>query len=107
MSYTHLSQSERYQFQRQHKAGLSNRQIAESVAAVRLRSIANFVATWTTATRLPRTRRSVQRRHAASARPRIDEATWAAVDAKLREQWSPMQIVGAGVASISHERIYR
>lgn len=31
MGYTHLSQSERYQIQRQYKAGLSRRQIAEGM----------------------------------------------------------------------------
>lgn len=110
MSYTHLSQSERYRIQRQHKAGLSNRQIAESFgrsATTVDRELRRNADDGHLYTAREAHWRSVQRRHAASAVARIDEGTWKAVETKLREQWSPMQIVGSGVVAISHERIYR
>jgi IS30 family transposase len=49
----------------------------------------------------------VQRRHATSALPRIDVQAWAAVEARLREDWSPEQIAGTGNVAISIERIYQ
>src|SRR5690606_12901452 len=52
-------------------------------------------------------RRSRKRRHDASSLPRIREATWAVVESRLREDWSPEQIAGHGDVAISHERIYQ
>jgi IS30 family transposase len=110
MGYTHLSQSERYQIQRQYKAGLSRRQIAEGMGRAvttisrELRRNANEAGKYTAR---EAHRESVRRRHRASARPRLDAATWKVVEARLREQWSPQQIAGTAEVAISHERIYR
>lgn len=110
MGYTHLSQSERYQIQRQFNAGLSRGQIAaglgrnKSTVSRELRRNAREVGTY--AAREAH-QRSVGRRQAANAQPRIDAPAWATVVAKLREQWSPAQIAGSGVVAISHERIYQ
>lgn len=44
-------------------------------------------------------------------KPRILEETWATVDAKIKEQWSPEQIGGRlaleGKQTVSHEWIYQ
>ena len=52
-------------------------------------------------------RQAVKRRHAASAYPRIGAEAWTKVEARLREDWSPEQIAGAGEVAVSHERIYQ
>ncbi|CAM5272424.1 IS30 family transposase [Rhodanobacter lindaniclasticus] len=110
MGYTHLSQDERYKIQQLRKAGLTNAQVAEALGRSsttvdrELRRNANKAGEYTAR---EAHRQSVQRRHAASSCPRIDAAAWGRVEARLREQWSPAQIAGAGEVAISHERIYR
>lgn len=110
MGYTHLSQSERYQIQRQHKAGMSCRQIAEemmrAVTTISREMKRNAKAAGDYKARFAQ-RRSVDRRHAASAIQRIDAEVWKVVEARLHEQWSPAQIAGGGGVAISHERIYQ
>ena len=109
MSYTHLSQDERYQIQHLHRGGFSTREIGAELGR----------ATTTIGRELRRNpgdatmyharsahRQSAKRRHAASAQARIGPEQWAAVEARLTaDQWSPVQI--ASEASISHERIYQ
>lgn len=38
---------------------------------------------------------------------RIPDTTWAVVEQRLGEEWSPEQIAGSGEVSVSHERIYQ
>ncbi len=109
MSYTHLSQDERYQIQCLHNGGFSAGEIgremkrATTTVSRELRRNANEMGKY-----LARHahRRSTKRRHVASTQARIDPGQWAAVEARLTtEQWSPVQI--ASEAFISHERIYQ
>jgi IS30 family transposase len=109
MSYTHLSQDERYQIQHLHGGGFSTREIgiqleraATTIGRELLRNPSNAGRYQARVAQ----RKSVKRRHVASAQARILPAQWAAVEARLTtEQWSPVQI--ASESSISHERIYQ
>jgi len=109
MSYTHLSQDERYQIQHLHRGGFSAREIsaelkrAATTISRELRRNPGDAARYHA---LAAQRQSAKRRHAASAQARIGLDQWMAVEARLTdEQWSPVQI--ASEVSISHERIYQ
>jgi len=109
MSYTHLSQDERYQIQHLHRGGFSAREIsaelkrAATTISRELRRNPGDAAKYHARSAQ---QQSVKRRHAASTQARIGPEQWAAVEARLTaEQWSPVQI--ASEASISHERIYQ
>jgi len=110
MSYTHLSQSERYQIQWLKKAGFPLRQIAremgraDSTISRELRRNARPQGDYESRSAH---RSSVHRRHAASSLPRIGEATWLQVEDRLREDWSPDQIAAHGEVAVSRERIYQ
>jgi IS30 family transposase len=110
MGYTHLSQDERYQIQCLHKGGWRIEDIGSE-----LRRAPSTVSRELKRNATPEgsynhryaERQAKQRRHAASACARIDAATWAVVEACLREDWSPEQIAGTGDVDISIERIYQ
>ena len=109
MSYTHLSQDERYQIQHLHRGSFSARAIGAQLGRAaptisrELRRNPGGAAKYHAPTAQ---RQSTKRRHAASAQARIGPEQWAAVEARLiADQWSPVQI--ASEASISHERIYQ
>jgi IS30 family transposase len=110
MSYAHLSQEERYQIRWLRKGGWSRAAIggelhrAASTISRELRRNATPDGGYDT--RYAQ-RQSVQRRHAASALPRIDAQTWTTVEERLHEDWSPEQIAGADEVAISVERIYQ
>ena len=109
MSYTHLSQDERYQIQHLHGGGFSAREIGaqwERAATTISRELRRNQGDAGKYQARVAQRQSAKRRHAASAQARILPDQWAAVEARLMaEQWSPVQI--ASEASISHERIYQ
>lgn len=109
MSYTHLSQYERYQIQHLHRGGFSSgaigEQIERSPSTIRRELQRNAQGAPYEARHAQR--QSTQRRHVASSQPRLDEAIWPIVRAGLAEDLSPEQIVGSKKASISHERIYQ
>ncbi len=110
MSYAHLSQEERYQIQWLRKGGWSREDIGD-----KLQRAASTISRELRRNAVPEgaydnrhaQRRAVQRRHAASALPRIDAQTWGIVEARLREDWSPEQIAGTGEVAVSVERIYQ
>lgn len=109
MTYTHLSQDERYQIQCLHHGGFSageiGRQINRATATVRRELRRNTSDTGRYQARHAH-RQSVTRRHTASTQTRIAPELWAAVEARLTgDQWSPVQI--ASEVAISHERIYQ
>jgi len=110
MSYTHLSQDERYRIAHLHRGGFSSREIGghldRDAATIRRELRRNTAADGRYELRSAQ-RRSVERRRAASAQPRIDAEQWKQVEARLREDWSPEQIAGSGEVTISHERIYQ
>lgn len=112
MDYRHLTQDERYQIQGLHRAGQTRRAIARELGRspstisreLRRNADGDRYSAWTAQ------RRSKERRRA-SARERIDPETWAAIEAKLRDDWSPEQICGRfrrkRLPVASHERIYQ
>ena len=109
MSYTHLSQDERYQIQTLRKGRFSIREIAEQIdrdASTISRELARNSDSEGYKARAAQ-RQSVLRRHAASTQPRIDAGVWPTEEARIAEGWSPEQITGEGGVAISHERIYQ
>lgn len=108
MNYQHLTQGQRYQIAKLQRTGLSCRGIAErtfchhSTIARELQR--NQSETGYSAGRAHAL--AVRRRHKASSRTQIAPATWTAVETCLRTDWSPEQVVGRGIASISIERVY-
>jgi IS30 family transposase len=109
MSYTHLSQDERYQIQHLHGGGFSTREIGAQLkraAATISRELRRNPSETGKYHARTAQRQSAKRRHAASAQARISPEQWVGVEARLTaEQWSPTQI--ASEASLSHERIYQ
>lgn len=109
MSYTHLSQYERYQIQCLHRGGFTSRAIGEEIgrsSSTIRRELERNASSGPYEARQAQ-RQSTKRRHAASSQPRIDEAVWPIVCAGLAEDLSPEQIVGIKMVRISHERIYQ
>lgn len=110
MSYTHLSQEERYQIRWLRKGGWSLEGIGD-----RLRRAPSTISRELRRNAMQEggydhrhaQRQAKQRWHAASALPRIDAQAWATVEARLREDWSPEQIAGTNEVVISVERIYQ
>jgi len=113
MNYTHLTQAERYQIAILSKAGHGQGEIA--------RVMNRHPSTIGRELRRNRGRRGYRAKQAhefTQARmracvnsPRISEQTWALVDQRLAELWSPEQICGrlkqCGLPSASHEAIYQ
>ncbi|WHZ18316.1 MAG: Integrase, catalytic region [Rhodanobacteraceae bacterium] len=110
MSYAHLSQEERYQIRWLRNGGWTLEDIG-----LELRRSPSTISRELRRNATPKgaydhrdaQRQAVQRRHAASALPRIGVEDWAKVEARLREDWSPEQIAGTGDVAISIERIYQ
>ena len=113
MNHTHLTQAERYQIAVLVKAGLKQNQIAKMLG----RSAAT-ISRELRRNRGQRGYRAKQAHELSQARqrarensPRISEQTWAMVDERLAQLWSPEQICGRlkqeGLASASHESIYQ
>ena len=112
MSYTQLTQEERYQIYALKKAGHIQAEIAEllerdkstiSRELRRNRGLKGY--------RPQQAHNSALLRRYDKAQPRIGNQVWQLVEALIREEWSPEQIVGRvemeqGV-SISHEWIYQ
>ena len=112
MSYTQLTQEERYQIYALKKAGHIQAEIAEIVGRDpgtisrefrRNRGLKGY--------RPQQAHNLALRRRYDKAQPRIGNPAWQLVEALIRDEWSPEQIVGRvemeqGV-SISHEWIYQ
>lgn len=110
MGYTHLSQEERYQIRWLRKGGWSMEDIGLELrrsSSTISRELKRNATPGGTYDHRHAQRQAVQRRHAASALPRIDAQAWSVVEAHLREDWSPEQIAGTGDVDISVERIYQ
>ena len=113
MNYTHLTQSERYQIGILNKAGHDQSEIARV-----MNRHASTISRELRRNRGQRSYRPKQAHEFSRARlqacengPRISEQTWAFVDERLSELWSPEQICGRlkerGLPSVSHEAIYQ
>ena len=113
MNYTHLTQGERYQIAILNKAGHGQSEIA--------RVMNRHPSTISRELRRNRGQRgyrpkqahelSQARLRACDNGPRVSTETWAAVEARLVETWSPEQISGHfkinGQPTVSHEAIYQ
>lgn len=110
--YTQLTQEQRYQIQALMKAGLNQSEIAD-IVGVHKSTISRELGrnTGLRGYRPKQAHNLALERRQGKARPRIDEPVWQQVEALLREEWSPEQIVGRIVmeqgVSISHEWIYQ
>ncbi len=113
MNYTHLTQAERYQIAILSEAGHDQSEIARV-----MNRNPSTISRELRRNRGQRGYRPKQAHEIAQARmlarengPRISEKTWAFVDERLGELWSPEQICGRlnerGLPSVSHEAIYQ
>ena len=113
MNYTHLTQDERYQIAILNKAGHDQSDIARVMN--RNKSTIGREMKRTRGERGYRPKQaqafSQARMRACENGPRIAAETWAIVDVKLAETWSPEQIAGHLKANsqptVSHEAIYQ
>jgi IS30 family transposase len=112
MTYTQLTQEERYQISVLKKAGLNNSDIAKLMK--RHKSTIGREIQRNSGLRGYRPKQAQQlseQRQQAKAKPRISESTWSDVETLLRQEWSPEQIslwLEAEYAiAISHEWIYQ
>lgn len=113
MKYTHLTQDERYQIAILSKAGHDRSDIARVMN--RHKSSIGREMKRNRGERGYRPKQahefSLARRRASENGPRVAPETWAMVDLKLGETWSPEQIAGYlkanGQATVSHENIYQ
>lgn len=111
MTYTHLTQEERYQIYALHRQGKSQKFIAEELGC--------HPATISRELRRNRGQRGYRAKQAhqlaLERRPcnarRVDPRSWQYAQAKLTLRWSPEQIAGRakqdGIPGISHETIYQ
>ena len=113
MNYTHLTQDERYQIAILAKAGHDQSEIAEVMSRHK-----STISRELRRNRGQRGYRPKQAQEFSQARmracengPRIAAETWAMVEVKLAETWSPEQIAGHlradGQTTVSHEAIYQ
>ena len=113
MSYSHLTQDERYQIAILHKAGHDRSEIARIMN--RHKSTIGREMQRNRGARGYRPKQahafSQARMRACENGPRIAAETWMIVEAKLAEAWSPEQIAGylkvEGQPTVSHETIYQ
>jgi IS30 family transposase len=113
MNYTHLTQAERYQIAILSKAGYQQSEMARLMN--RHRSTISRELRRNQGQRGYRAKQahafSQARMRACENGQRISDETWAFVDARLGELWSPEQIGGRikaqGLPSVSHEAIYQ
>jgi transposase, IS30 family len=113
MSYTQLTQEQRYHIWAMKKAGFNQTAIAHEVG-VHKSTISRELRrnTGQRGYRPQQAHRLALRRHQERARtPRITAATWERVADGLRQEWSPEQVSGwlwrHHQVRVSHERIYQ
>ena len=112
MSYTQLTQGQRYQIYALHKEQHSQKQIAANLG-VHPATISREVRRnhGQRGYRPKQADELAQARKQARSKPRITPQTWALVECALRREWSPEQVSGwlkvEKKINISHERIYQ
>ncbi len=112
MSYTQLTQEQRYQIYALMKAGFNHTQVASQIGVHK-----STVSREACRNQGQRGYRPKQAQELATARqqkrvtPRIQPETWRQIEALVAQQWSPAQIAGRLTlerqASVSPERIYQ
>ena len=110
-TYTQLTQEQRYQISAMLKIGQNQTEIAETIG--------KHKSTISREVRRNRGQRGYRPKQAQQmsldrrkkAKPRIQESTWAWIESKLQEDWSPEQIADwlkrNTDIQVSHERIYQ
>ena len=110
-TYTQLTQEQRYQISAMLKIGQNQTEIAETIG--------KHKSTISREVRRNRGQRGYRPKQAQQmsldrrkkAKPRIQESTWALIESKLQEDWSPEQIADwlkrNTDIQVSHERIYQ
>jgi transposase, IS30 family len=110
--YTHLTQEQRYQISALLKGKIPQTRIAQIIGVHKSTISREVRRNRCTSRYFPAQaqRLALDRRRDKSV-VRICTQTWALVEEKLREKWSPEQIAGwlkaTGLPRVSHERIYR
>lgn len=113
MSYTHLTQNERYQISALIEAGFTPSRIATQIGRHKSTISRELARSSGVAAYQPSDAQVLanERRTACANGPRVSDETWSYVDAKLGQFWSPEQISGRlqadGLPTVSHESIYR
>jgi transposase, IS30 family len=115
MVYRHISEDERYLIARQIGMGVSMRQIARLLGrspSTISREVKRNSCLYDGRYRAEKAHsRGIARRHRSRRKSQYSQQEWAEVQAKLRQQWSPKQIVGTrtvlGLRTMSYETIYR
>jgi IS30 family transposase len=111
MTYTQLTQEQRYQISALKKMGHSQTEIAECVG-VHKSTISRELRRnqGQRGYRPKQAHRKAQERRARNS-PQISKDAWAVVEEKLKKDWSPEQISSrlkrVGKVQISHESIYQ
>lgn len=112
MSYTQLTQEQRYQIWALRKAGQMQTEIAREVG-VNKSTISRELArnTGRRGYRPKQAHQFAMERRQAKAKPRITREEWQRIEVLLRQGWSPEQVGGRleleGRRKVSHERIYQ
>ncbi|MCD4810988.1 IS30 family transposase [bacterium] len=112
MSYTQLTQEQRYQIYALKKMGHDQTQIAKCLGVHKSTISREFGRNQGQRGYRPKqAHKKAQRRRAGKAQKRIKAETWAQVEEKLRLDWSPEQISGwlkeNELDPVSHESIYQ
>ncbi len=106
MSYTHLTEEERYHIYGLKKAGFSLSAISQELG--RSRSTISREIARNTGKRgyRPKQANQLAKERKSNNAKQISQTTWQKVEDKLREQWSPEQVSGR-LKLASHESIYQ
>lgn len=115
MVYRHVSEDERYLIARCSARGVSVRETARLLgrsASTVSRELARNSCKYDGHYRAEKAHsRALGRRHRSRRNSQYSQQEWAEVQAKLRQEWSPKQVVGTrtieGLRTMSYETIYR
>ena len=109
-TYTQLTQEERYQISVMLKIGQNQTEIAEMIGKHKSTISRELRRNQGQRGYRPKQAHQMSLDRVKKAKPRIQEATWALIESKLQEDWSPEQISDwlkqNTDIQVSHERIY-
>jgi IS30 family transposase len=109
-TYTQLTQEQRYQISVLLKIGQNQSEIAEVIGKHKSTISRELRRNQGQRGYRPKQAQQMFLNRRKKAKPRIQEATWALIESKLQEDWSPEQISdwlkGNTDIQVSHERIY-
>jgi IS30 family transposase len=110
-TYTQLTQGQRYQIYTLLRIGQYKTEIAEVIGTHKSTISRELSRNRGQRGYRPKPAQQMAMNRRKKAKPRIQEATWALIESKLREDWSPEQISDWVKKNkdnhVSHERIYQ